>query len=180
MDPAITLRSAHTADLAAAELAQAEALLRRVFEGDFADSDWEHALGGVHVLAWEGDALVGHASVIQRRLLHGGRALRAGYVEAVAVAPSRQRRGIGGRLMDVLEGVIRRAYELGALGASDGGAVFYARRAWQPWRGPLAVLAPEGIVATPEEQGGVFVLPGAVALDLDGDLVCDYRGGDVW
>jgi aminoglycoside 2'-N-acetyltransferase I len=27
---------------------------------------------------------VGHASVVQRRLLHGGRALRAGYVEASA------------------------------------------------------------------------------------------------
>ena len=51
--------------------------------GDFAPDDWEHALGGVHALLSEDGELIGHASVVQRRLLHGGRALRAGYAEAV-------------------------------------------------------------------------------------------------
>lgn len=45
------------------------------------DHDWDHALGGLHELAWEGFELVGHASVVGRRLLHAGRTLRVGYVE---------------------------------------------------------------------------------------------------
>ena len=42
----------------------------------------------MHALASEGDRLVGHGSVVQRRLLHGGRALRTGYVEASGCAPT--------------------------------------------------------------------------------------------
>jgi aminoglycoside 2'-N-acetyltransferase I len=42
------------------------------------DHDCEHALGGVHALVWEGNELVGHASVVQRRLIRGRRALRTG------------------------------------------------------------------------------------------------------
>lgn len=41
-------------------------------------------------MAWEGDALVGHASVIQRRLSIRGRALRTGYVEGVGVRADRR------------------------------------------------------------------------------------------
>ena len=105
------IRVAHTADLEPALLDEAHAMLVEVFEGDFEDSDWEHALGGIHALAYEGDALVGHASVVMRRLLHGGRALRAGYVEAVGVRHAARRRGHAGALMEAVEGVIRGAYE---------------------------------------------------------------------
>lgn len=174
------LRTAHTSELSPRDLDQALGLLRGVFAGDFADTDWEHALGGVHVLAWQAATLVGHGAVVRRQLVHGGAARRVGYVEAVGVAAAHQRRGIGGRIMAELELVIRRAFELGALSASDGGARFYARRAWQPWRGRLSALTPDGVVATPDEQGGVFVLPGTAPLDLDGELTCDFRGGDLW
>lgn len=44
------LRTIHTADLDGATLEAARALLDVVFEGDFSDRDWEHALGGVHAL----------------------------------------------------------------------------------------------------------------------------------
>lgn len=76
----------HTAELDGGTRRAVRALLRDAFDGDFSDDDWEHALGGVHALARADDRVVGHAAVVQRRLLHGGRALRAGYVEAVAVA----------------------------------------------------------------------------------------------
>src|SRR6266498_4853408 len=115
----IELRTAHTADLDIAILETARALLEEVFEGDMTDHDWEHALGGVHALVWEGEELIGHASVVQRRLLHGGRALRTGYVEGVGVRADRRRRGHGAAMMDALERVVRGAYELGALGATD-------------------------------------------------------------
>ena len=53
------VRTAHTADLDAATLRAARALLDDVFRGRFSDHDWEHALGGVHALAWEDDELSG-------------------------------------------------------------------------------------------------------------------------
>jgi len=144
------------------------------------DHDWEHALGGMHAIGWEAEQLVGHASVVQRRLLHGERALRTGYVEGVAVRADRRRRGYGAALMDPLERVVRGAYELGALGASDAGASFYAARGWQPWRGPTWALTPAGLVRTEEEDDCVYVLTVSAELDLDGELTCDWREGALW
>ena len=174
------VRTAHTCELDAATLAAARALLHDVFEGDFGEHDWEHALGGMHALAWEDGALVGHASVVQRRLLHGGRALRAGYVEGVGVRADRRRRGVGAALMEALERVVRGAYDLGALGSTDEAMAFYAARGWRRWEGRCSALTPGGVQRTPDEEGWVFVLPCAVALDLDGELTCDWRDGDVW
>ena len=174
------IQVAHTADVDPATLQAARAMLEAVFEGEFEDSDWEHSLGGVHALAWDGDELVGHASVIQRRLLHGGRALRAGYVEGVGVHPDHQRRGHGGAMMDALERIIRAAYDLGALGATDDGARLYEARGWERWRGPTSAITPSGVIRTEEEDGFIWVLPGAAELDLTGELACDWRDGDVW
>lgn len=176
----MTLVVAHTADLDADALAAARTLLYDVFGDELEESDWEHALGGVHALIWDGDELVGHASVIQRRLLHGGRALRCGYVEGVAVRADRRRRGHGDALMDALERVIRGAYEIGALGATDEAIGLYARRGWQQWQGPTSALTPAGVERTPEDDGAVYVLPVSAPLDLAGELTCDWRDGDVW
>ena len=173
------VHTAHTSDLEAAVLAAARSLLYEVFD-DMTEHDWEHSLGGVHALAWEGDELVGHAAVIQRRLMHGGQALRAGYVEGVMVRAGCRRHGHGGAMMDALERVVRAAYDLGALGATDMAAEFYAGRGWQQWQGPTSALTPAGIERTADDDGGVYVLPGAVALDVGGALTCDWRGGDVW
>jgi aminoglycoside 2'-N-acetyltransferase I len=174
------VHTAHTADLDAATLGAARGLLDAVFGADLTDEDWEHALGGMHALVWEDGELVGHASVVQRRLLHGGRALRTGYVEAVAVHPDHRRRGLGGALMAELERVVRGAYELGALGASDEGAALYLARGWQRWQGRTYALTPSGVERTEEEDDAIFVLPVSVQLDLTGDLTCDWRDGDVW
>jgi aminoglycoside 2'-N-acetyltransferase I len=171
---------AHTGDVDAGTLAAAQALLEDAFDGDVDEHDWEHTLGGMHALGWEGGELVAHASLVQRRLLHAGRALRAGYVEGVAVRGDVRRRGYGGAVMGPLERLVRSAYDLGALGSSDDGLPFYAARGWQRWRGPTSALTPGGVVRTPDDDGGVFVLPAAAALDLDGELTCDWRDGDVW
>jgi aminoglycoside 2'-N-acetyltransferase I len=173
------VRTAHTADLDAATLKEARALLYEVFD-DMTDHDWEHCLGGVHALVWEGGELIGHASVVQRRLLHGGRALRTGYVEGVGVRADRRGHGHGAAMMDALERVVRGAYDLGALGATDEGADFYAARGWKQWRGPTSALTPAGIERTEDEDGAIYVLPVAVPLDLSGELTCDWRDGDAW
>jgi aminoglycoside 2'-N-acetyltransferase I len=176
----VTVELRHTAHLPARTLAAARALLDDAFDGDFDDEDWDHALGGLHALAWDDKELVGHGAVVQRRLLHGGRALRTGYVEAVAVAPAHRRSGVASALMARLEDVVRGGYDLGALGATDDGAALYAARGWQRWRGPTSVLGPAGTVRTPDDDGAVLVLPAALPLDLDGTLTCDWRDGDVW
>ncbi|MGW5361719.1 GNAT family N-acetyltransferase [Actinopolymorpha pittospori] len=178
------VQTVHTADLGVAARKVIRALLAEVFEEEVTEDDWEHCLGGVHALVWEGTEpgaeLVGHASVVQRRLLYDGRALRAGYVEGVAVRADRRRRGYAAAMMEKLERVVRDAYDLGALGASDDGARLYAARGWQRWRGPTSALTPTGVVRTPEDDDCVFVLPVATRLDLTRELTCDWRDGEVW
>lgn len=171
--------TAHTSELDAATRAAARELLYVVFD-DMTEHDWEHALGGVHALVWEGAQLVGHASIVQRRLLYGGRALRTGYVEGVAVHPEHRRRGIGAAMMTSVEGVARRAYDVAALGATDEAAAIYASRGWQLWQGPSSALTPAGIQRTEDEDGAIYVLPLEVALDVHDSLTCDWRDGDVW
>lgn len=181
MTTMIHVRTAHTSELGEGELTAIRSLLDEAFEGDFSDDDWDHSVGGVHALAHDGDQLIGHGSVVQRRLLHGGRALRTGYVEAVAARADRRRRGVASAVMAELERVLRHgAYELGALGASEGAVPLYTGRGWRQWRGPSSVLSPTGIVRTEEEDGHLYVLPLTAELDLAGELVCDWRPGDVW
>jgi aminoglycoside 2'-N-acetyltransferase I len=174
------LRTAHTADLDTVTREAARGLLAEVFQGEMSDDDWEHALGGVHALVWEGGELVGHASVIQRRLLHAGRAVRTGYVEGVGVRADRRRRGHGAVMMEALERIIRGAYELGALGATEEAVDFHVGRGWKRWRGATSALTPAGISRTEDDDGSVYVLPLSVPLNLDGELTCDWRDGDVW
>jgi hypothetical protein len=118
----IAVDTAHTADLDERTLSAARALLEEVFAGELTSADWEHALGGVHALAWED----------------------------------------------------------GALGAADAAADFYLARGWVRWRGPTAALTPAGVVRTAQEDGAIFVLPGSATLDLAGELMCDWRDGEVW
>ena len=117
---------------------------------------------------------------MQRRLLHRGRALRAGYVEGLGLRADRRRQGHGAALMEAVEGVVCAAYELGALCAAHEAAAFYAARGWKQWRGPCSALTPTGIEPTPDEEGSIFVLPGTVSLDVFGELTCDWRDGDIW
>ena len=70
--------------------------------------------------------------------------------------------------------------DLGALGASDEAAAFYAARGWQLWRGRSCAFTPDGVRRTPDEDGCIYVFPGSARLDLDADLTCDWREGDVW
>lgn len=173
------VRRCHTAELTAAELAEARALMDVAFD-DFTDHDWDHALGGIHAFAAVDGRIVAHASLVMRRLLVGGRALRCGYVEAVAVHPEHRRRGLGSAVMAALE-ELAPAYDVLALGSSEDGLALYRGRGWQPWRGPSSVITPRGLVATPDDDGGwIHVLPGAVPLDLDAPIACDWRDGDVW
>ena len=105
-------------------------MLDIAFNGAMTGHDWDHCLGGMHAIAWRGDSVVGHTSVIQRRLFHREQALRTGYVEGVAVHPDWQRHGIAGLMMGAIEQIITNAYDIGALGATDEAVSLYEHRGW--------------------------------------------------
>ncbi|WP_033213509.1 GNAT family N-acetyltransferase [Kitasatospora phosalacinea] len=176
----VTVRAVHTADLDPAGRRTARALLFEVFGAEMTEQDWSHCLGGMHVLAWEGGELIGHAAVVQRRLVNGGRVLRVGYLEGVAVRRDRQRRGTGGLLMDEAERIAMSGHQLGALAASEAGVPFYLARGWRRWPGPTWALGPHGRQRTSEDDGGIYLLGGEGELDPAADLVCDWREGDLW
>ncbi|WP_427919820.1 GNAT family N-acetyltransferase [Streptomyces sp. cg40] len=176
----IRMRTAHTADLTPADLRAARALLDAAFAGDLTDQDFEHGLGGLHALLADEDGLVAHGSVVMRRVRYRGRWLRVGYVEGVGVRPDARRRGHGGRIMAELERIVDHAYDVGLLGASDDGARLYTARGWRLWGGKISALGPDGIVHLPEEEDSTYVRPAlAGPLDLDADLLFDWRDGDV-
>ncbi len=171
------LRTLHTADLDAGMRSQIRGLMDAAFDG-VSDDTYENVLGGIHTLVIEDGELIAHASVVQRRMLHGGRALRTGYIEGVAVRSDRRRRGHGDAMMAVLERYVRSGYQVGALGASTEGSHLYASRGWQLWRGPISAMTPDGIRPTPSAM--VYVLPVSEPVDLRAELTCDWRPASLW
>lgn len=174
------LRHATTDELAIGELIRLRALLDVAFDGYFTDDDWEHAVGGTHVIVEVDDIVVSHASVVPRRLELTDRVLHTGYVESVATHPRFRHRGYAASAMHEIACVIEETYDIGGL--STGIPEFYLKLGWELWRGMTFVNAPEGHVRTMEEDGGVLVLrtPRTGVIDLEAPITCDYRFGDVW
>ena len=176
------LRRSTSDALTAAEGGRLRELTAAAFESQngFADEDWEHALGGTHYLLELGAEIVAHAAVVERVLEVGGRPLRTGYVEAVATDPRHQRAGLGSRVMAAVNADIQRDFELGALATGVPG--FYERLGWLRWAGPTFVRTDAGLERTPDDDGGILVLPtpATPALDLAASISCEWRSGDVW
>jgi aminoglycoside 2'-N-acetyltransferase I len=183
-EKSIAVRRVATANLAPDEIAATRMLLDAAFGDDpeeaFGEDDWQHALGGTHVVAERDGRIVGHAAVVERELRVGRRALRTGYVEAVGVAPSEQGTGVGTALMREVAAVIDEGFELGALGT--GSHHFYERLGWRTWRGPSSVRTPAGERRSRDEDGFIMVLATSwtPALVVDAPISCDERPGDAW
>ncbi len=176
----VVLHAAATSALSPTVLGALRALLDAAFDGRFTDDDWAHALGGVHVWLHDGSAVTAHGSLVERTLTCAGTRLQAGFVEAVATAAGHRRRGHGTRVMAHIGELIRARYPIGAL--STGAHAFYETLGWERWRGLTFVDGPDGRMRTPDDDGDVMILrtPGGPPLDLDGDIVSDWRRGDVW
>jgi aminoglycoside 2'-N-acetyltransferase I len=176
------LRRAATAELSEEELAAVRRMVFGAFGGRFDDHDWEHTLGGVHVLAVEDGGFVAHGAVVERTMVVDGRALRTGYVEGVATRGDRRGRGLATLVMREVGRVVEEGYELGALADGTGIPGFYQRLGWEVWQGPTWVAGPQGPERTADEDGSVLVLrtPATGELDPTGSIMCDWRGGDVW
>ena len=70
------LRRVTTAELSNAELEALRRLVFGAFGGRFDEHDWDHTLGGVHVLAEEDVGVVAHGAVVPRTLVAGVRSTR--------------------------------------------------------------------------------------------------------
>lgn len=153
----------------------------RAFGDRFTDDDAEHAYGGVHVLVRSGGEIVGHASAVPRRLRFGdGPWRRVGYVEAVAVDPAWQRRGVGRTAMERLHEEIALRWPVAML--STGRATeFYESLGWERWRGPSYTEIATGAVPD-DEHGGLMILrlDRSVVPDLSVAVTCEDRPGDAW
>jgi aminoglycoside 2'-N-acetyltransferase I len=169
-----------TEDAGEAVLAAARALCDAAFDGDFDDDDWANGLGGWHVLVEDDGELVAHVAVVERTIHVAGTPFRTGYVEAVATLPGRHGEGLGSLAMIEADEVIRRHFELGALGT--GRWSFYERMGWERWQGPTFVRRGGVDARSEDDDDGVMVLrfgPSA-AVDRRRPIVCEARSGDDW
>ena len=177
------IRRLRTDELSPAEVDAIRDLVWAAFppgEEAFTDDDWDHAIGGTHVVLDLDGEILSHASVVEREIHVGGRPARTGYVEAVATAPGWQGRGLGTRVMTDVNELVRAGFELGVLGTGE--HHFYERLGWGIWRGRSFVRTDEGTVPTPDDDGYIMVLetPTSPPLDMTADISCDWRPGDVW
>lgn len=168
-----------TTEVGHAERGALRALWAEAFD-DFTDDDAEHAYGGVHVLAYDGEVLVGHASAVPRRLRFDDVWVEAGYVEGVAVLPACQAGGVGTALVTALHGELAVRWPVAVL--STGRRSFYGRLGWSPWRGPSYVVRGGAAVRTPEEDDGLMArsFDPALVLDVEAAITCEDRSGDCW
>ena len=120
-------------DLNHVRLAELRLLLEAAFPNQFSDSDWEHTMGGHHIVLTIDGAMAAHVAVVERTLHAAGRPIRTGYVESVATLPEFQNGGHGSNVMRTATGFIRGEYDFGAL--STGSWDFYERLGWERWLG---------------------------------------------
>ena len=155
-------------------------LLDEAFDRGYSEQDWQHTLGGWHVVIEENGGVIAHAAVVPRAIEIRRRPFRCGYVEGVATAPGRQGQGVGSLVMSQLGDLIRAEFEIGAL--STDRHTFYARLGWQRWRGPTFVRDGHDLIRTEDEDDGIMVLrfgPSA-GVDLSAPISCEARSGDDW
>lgn len=175
------IRVIETADLAPDVLDTLRDLCDGAFGERFDDNDWQHALGGRHVVAFSGREAMAHAAVVPRELWVDGVLHQALYVEAVATDPSLQGQGIGTQVMESVTELIVADGVLAAL--STGSPDFYQRFGWERWRGPTHVRRGDDLVRTPDEDDSVLVLRRGTrlqAVDLTAPIACRERNGDAW
>jgi len=174
------LRQARSHELDASFLRALRVMLDAAFDGDFSDQDWAHTTGGVHVWLGEGHLIVSHASIVERTLHCAGRKLRAGYVEAVATVAASRRQGHGSTVMRRGNELVRAGDDVGAL--STGTPGFYESLGWERWRGPTFVNGPNGLEHTVDDDDSIMILrtPRTPELDIEAEIVCEWRPGDVW
>ncbi len=169
-----------SAELSREFLSEIRGLLDLAFGNEFSDEDWQHTIGGWHVIATEGTRVVSHAAVVPRILYVAKRPFLCGYVEGVGTDPARQGDGIGSQVVGDASRLIEGEFEMGALSTER--HHFYQRLGWERWRGPTYVRNGSDLFRTEDEDDVVMVLRFGPSADVDLGVAmsCETRGGDDW
>ena len=148
-------------------------------EPDFANLFMYLPPEGIHVLAYLDGRLAGHAVATTRWLQIGdGPLLRTAYVDAVATAPSHERRGVGTAVMRHLAVAVE-DYDVACLETDR--VAFYERLGWEEWRGPLGGRSDDGFVPTPGARGIMILrLPRTPDLDVRELLTIEAHPARIW
>jgi aminoglycoside 2'-N-acetyltransferase I len=154
--------------------------LAAAYGGDFSAEDWTHTLGGFRAVVRDERGIVSHAALVPRIMVCDGLPLRAGYVEAVATRSDQRSRGHARSVLGRLAEIIARDYDIGVL--STGLHDVYSPLGWERWRGASYVQRLGERVRTAEDDDGLMVLRTSRTphVDLGGDIVADWRDGDIW
>ena len=175
----ITYRTVRDHELTHTQHDAIRELLNAAFDQEFSDEDNDHACGGVRVIAVDGDQIIGHAALISRTITIAGTPFCVGYVEGVAVWPSRQGQGIGKAIMRQITDMATRDFVISML--STGEHDFYAKLGWQRFAGMSYVDNHGSSARTADEDEGLMVHTALMHLNQPGIAwVCDWRTGDVW
>ena len=156
------------------------ALADAAFGAAFTDDDWGHTCGGFRVALFHDGVPLAQAAVVPRRIFVADVAFDTGYIEAVSVVPTTQRRGLGTMVMKEVDRVLRDEFEMGFLSTSS--PSFYERLGWERWRGPSFVLDGTMEWRTANEDDGLMVLRfgRSEGVDLSASVTCEGRPGDDW
>ncbi len=155
-------------------------LLAKAFGSNFTGDDWEHGLGGTHIVLRDSRLLVAHAAIVPRRLYIGEDIFSGGYVENVATLPDRQHQGLASLAIMEANSTIVKRFEVGALSSSS--KDFYRKFGWEDWQGPSYVLTNNEWVRSESEDDGIMILRVGPSsnLNLESRIACDERPGDSW
>ncbi len=133
----------------------------------------------MHVIAYRGDLVIGHAMVSTRWMQPEGHPiLRSAYIDAVSVATTEQGKGVGKAVMQQIALVIS-DYEIAGLETDKFG--FYESVGWERWPGTLAGRGENGLIPTPDQHGVMILrLPKTPELNLNGLLTIEDQGARIW
>ena len=150
------------------------------FEGNFTDEDRVHAIGGVHALVQDRGNIVSHGALVTRSIRCDGYSLSVGYLEALATRPDQRRHGYASGVLRKLGEIVARDYDIGVLSTSL--KAVYAPLGWESLHGPSYVQTPHRRVRAADEDRGLLVLrtPRTPPVNIGGEIVADWRTGDVW
>jgi aminoglycoside 2'-N-acetyltransferase I len=124
------------------------------------------------------EELVSHLSIVPRYIAVDGVELNGVYIESVATRPEFWGRRFGTALLSAASAHIMDTYDIGAM--STDRVDFYRRAGWQSWAGRSFVQETDEV--RPVRPVGTIMVIVAPCLDLNiqGDIVTDWREGDIW
>ena len=180
MPTRIDIRLRRTRQLDAATRAAIVELCTAAHQADFSRLFFYLPTDGMHFLTYRETQIVGHAVVTTRWVQPEHLPiLRTAYVDAVAILPGYQRRGLGSALMRELAAHLGE-YDLACLETEQ--PAFFEQLGWERWRGPRAGRAAGNkLIRTPDEQNILILrVSSTPPLDLNGLLTIESQPARIW